>query len=79
MRAAVRRDPAYPAALEAAEEEVWREGRADGLARLRAAHEDPDPDRAKEASAILMRYAAERRRDQTCLEVERRTCARAAG
>ena len=75
---AARRDPDFPAALEAAEEEVWREGQANGFARLCALTNDADPDRAKEASEIIMRYSAEKmkyaaqkRRDETRLAIER--------
>jgi hypothetical protein len=71
LRRALRHDPTFPAALDAAEEEVYREGQADGMARLRALTKDPDPDRAKEAAQIIFRFMAERRRDQTRLEVER--------
>jgi hypothetical protein len=67
----LRRDPTYPAALEAAEDEAYREGQADGFARLCALTHDPDPDRAERASAIILKFTAERRRDQTRLEVER--------
>ena len=67
----IRRDTAYPKALEAAEEEVYREAQADGLARLRALTHSANEELARDAASTILKYLAEKRRDETRLEVER--------
>ena len=71
LRRATENDPEFPAAQERAWAEVAWEGQADGLRRLRQAANGSDEDRALKAAEILVKYATERRRDDTRITVEK--------
>ena len=70
LRRAIRRDPYFPKALKLARREVEQEAEADGMARLRALTHSENEEVAKEASATILKYLSEKRRDATRLKVE---------
>jgi hypothetical protein len=72
LRRACENDPDFAAAQERAWAAVTWEGEADGMRRLRtlANHSDDDA-KAMKASEILVKYARERRRDDTRLACEK--------
>ena len=71
LRRAAEGDPEYAAAQEKARAEAAWEGEADGLCRLRLLADGADDGRALAAAEVLVKYARERRRDDTRLAVER--------
>ena len=71
LRRAAENDPAFAAAQERAWAEVAWEGEADGMRRLRFLANGCDDDRAARAAEVLVKYARERRRDDTRLAAER--------
>jgi hypothetical protein len=72
LRRACENDPDFAAAQEKAWAQVTWEGEADGMRRLRfvANHSDDDA-KAMKAAEVLVKYARERRRDDTRLACER--------
>ena len=68
---AVRHDPHYPAALEAARREVLAEAEADAVFTLRTHMRSQDETSARRAAEIMGKYLSACRRDDTRLEVER--------
>ena len=71
LRRAVRHDPNFPAALELARQEFEQEAEAECLRRLRERLSDADAKTALKAAQTLTKYLADKRHDQTRLEVER--------
>ena len=71
LRRAAEDDPDFPAALERAWAEAAWEGEADAMRRLRRLLNEDDPKIALHAAEVLVKYARERRRDDTRLAVER--------
>ena len=71
LRRACEADPEFAAAQDKALAEAAWEGQADGLCRLRLLANGADDGRALHAAEVLLKYAAERRRDDTRLAVER--------
>ena len=71
LRRACENDPDFAAAQERAWAEAAWEGQADGLRRLRLLVNGEDDGRALKAAEVLLKYAAERRRDATRLAIER--------
>ncbi len=71
LRRAAENDPEFAAAQERAWEEAIWEGQADGMRRLRFLANASDDDKALRAAEILVKYAAEQRRNDTRLAVER--------
>jgi hypothetical protein len=72
LRRACENDPDFAAAQERAWAAVTWEGEADGMRRLRTlANHSDDDDKAMKASEILVKYARERRRDDTRLACEK--------
>jgi hypothetical protein len=71
LRRACDADPAFAQALERARAEAAWEAEADGLRRLRQLAAIGDDAVALKAAEVLVKYARERRRDETRLECER--------
>ena len=71
LRRASENDPDFAAAQERAWTTATWEGQADGMARLRLMVNGCDDDRALKAAEVLVKYASERRRDDTRLAVEK--------
>ena len=71
LRRACENDPDFAAAQARAWEEATWEGQADGMNRLRRLANGEDDGRALKASEVLLKYAAEQRRDATRLAVEK--------
>ena len=72
LRRACENDPDFAAAQEKAWAQVTWEGEADGMRRLRMlANHSSDDDKALKASEVLVKYARERRRDDTRLACEK--------
>lgn len=71
LRRAAEDDPDFPAALERAWADATWEGEADAMRRLRRLLNEDDPKIALHAAEVLVKYARERRRDDTRLAVER--------
>jgi hypothetical protein len=72
LRRACENDPDFAAAQDRAWAAVTWEGEADGMRRLRTlANHSDDDNKAMKASEILVKYARERRRDDTRLACEK--------
>ena len=72
LRRACENDPDFAQAQDKAWAQVTWEGEADGMRRLRTlANHSDDDDKAMKASEVLVKYARERRRDDTRLACER--------
>ena len=71
LRRACENDPDFAAAQAKAWEEATWEGQADGMSRLRRLVNGEDEGRALRAAEVLLKYAAEQRRDETRLAVEK--------
>jgi hypothetical protein len=70
LRRALRHDPTYEAAYARAEREVGAEAEGEALATLRRLMAEGKPAAAKAAAKIVLDHAAQRRADQTKLEIE---------
>ena len=72
LRRACENDPDFAEAQEKAWAAVTWEGEADGMRRLRfVANHSDDDDKATKAAEVLVKYARERRRDDTRLACEK--------
>jgi hypothetical protein len=71
LRRACENDPAFEPAQQRAWAAVTWEGEADGMRRLRLLANGADEDKALKAAEILVKYARERRRDDTRLACEK--------
>ncbi len=71
LRQATENDPEFAAAQEKAWAEATFEGEAHAMGRLRLMVNSDDEDRALRAAEVLIKYARERRRDDTRLAVEK--------
>src|ERR1700712_3936838 len=71
LRRATENDPDFAAAQEKAWAEATWEGEAEAMHRLRGLVNSSDDAQAMQASEVLVRYARERRRDDTRLAVEK--------
>ncbi len=71
LRRAAENDPEFPAAQERAWAQATWEGEADAMVRLRRMLYEDDPDKSFKAAEVLVKYARERRRDDTRIAVEK--------
>ncbi len=71
LRRATENDPEYAAVQEKAWADATFEGEAHAMGRLRLMVSCDDEDRALRAAEVLVKYARERRRDDTRLAVEK--------